>query len=43
MDKGGSREGHLVIFDRRPGRKWSEKIFRKAESREGRSIVAWGM
>jgi len=43
MDKCGSREGHLVIFDRRPGRKWSEKIFRKAESREGRSIVAWGM
>ncbi|MCP4348492.1 MAG: XisI protein [Desulfobacterales bacterium] len=27
MDKCGTDEGHLVIFDRNPGRSWDEKIF----------------
>jgi len=30
MDKCGSEHGHLIIFDRRPDRKWADKIFRKA-------------
>jgi len=32
MDRCGADEGHLVIFDRRPKRKWAEKIFRKQEA-----------
>ncbi len=43
MDKCGAEEGHLVIFDRREGRKWEDKIFRKEEKRDGTVIVVWGM
>jgi hypothetical protein len=43
MDRCGTREGHLVIFDRRADRKWEEKIFRQSEQYEGKAIVVWGM
>ena len=43
MDKCGANEGHLVIFDRREGRKWADKIFREEERREGKGVVVWGM
>jgi len=43
MDKSGADEGHLVIFDRREGRKWEDKIFRKEEKHNGTIIVVWGM
>jgi len=43
MDKCGSDEGHLVVFDRRPHRSWAEKIFRREEKRGGRIIAVWGM
>lgn len=43
MDKCGSEDGHLIIFDRRPKKKWTEKIFRKTEAHEGKSIEVWGM
>ncbi len=43
MDKCGADEGHLVIFDRREGRKWEDKIFRKEEKRDGTVITVWGM
>jgi hypothetical protein len=39
----GTAEGHLIIFDRRPGRTWEEKIFRREEVVEGRPITVWGM
>ena len=35
MDRCGSREGHLVIFDRSEGKAWEEKIFRREESSSG--------
>ena len=44
MDGCAAEAGHLVIFDRREGRRWSEKVFhqrRKAES--GVAIDVWGM
>ncbi len=43
MDKCGTDEGHLVIFDRRPGRKWEDKIFQNEEAHGGKRIVVWGM
>ena len=41
-DRCAVREGHLVVFDR-SGKSWEEKIFRRTESVEGRTITVWGM
>lgn len=43
MDRCAAQAGHLVIFDRREGKTWDEKIFRRDESASGRRIVVWGM
>jgi hypothetical protein len=43
MDKCGTAEGHLVIFDRTPERTWEEKIFRREEAYQGKTIAVWGM
>ena len=43
MDRCGSPAGHLIVFDRREGKPWEEKIFRREESRDGRAITVWGM
>ena len=43
MDRCGSQTGHLVIFDRSEGKRWDEKIFRREESLDGRTIAVWGM
>ena len=44
VDRCGAEAGHLVIFDRREGRRWADKIFhdrRTADS--GVEIDIWGM
>ena len=44
MDRCGAEAGHLVVFDRREGRSWEEKIFRQSRSAEsGAEIEVWGM
>ena len=45
MDKCGGtiNEGHFILFDRRPGRSWEEKIWHRTETYNGRTIVVWGM
>jgi hypothetical protein len=43
MDRGGTSEGHLVIFDRTPGKSWEEKLFRRQEQMNGKIITVWGM
>jgi hypothetical protein len=43
MDRCGSPEGHLVIFDRTGGKPWEEKIFRRTETYQGTPITVWGM
>lgn len=43
MDRAETDDGHLVIFDRRPGKPWSEKIFTIAETLEDKTIQVWGM
>ena len=43
MDKCGTDEGHLVIFDRRENISWDEKIFEREEEYMGKKIKIWGM
>lgn len=43
MDRCNAGEGHLVIFDRREDIRWEEKIFKREEEVEGKSITVWGM
>ena len=43
MDRCAGESGHLVIFDRREGRRWEDKIFRREESVDGGAITVWGM
>jgi hypothetical protein len=42
-DRCGANEAHLVIFDRRPGRSWEEKIWTRGEQHNGLAITVWGM
>jgi len=42
MDRCGTSEGHLVIFDR-SDRKWEDKILRDEATHEGLTIRVWGM
>ncbi|MCY4028961.1 MAG: AAA family ATPase [Acidobacteria bacterium] len=43
MDRCAAQAGHLVVFDRRPDRSWDEKLFRREESVDDRTITVWGM
>lgn len=43
MDMSHATEGHLVIFDRRPGRTWDEKIYQKEEVVNNKTITVWGL
>jgi len=43
MDKCGSDEGHLIIFDRDVSRSWDEKIFKRKQGWNGKEVVVWGM
>ncbi|MDX1654718.1 MAG: ATP-binding protein [Candidatus Competibacteraceae bacterium] len=43
LDRCGAGEGHLVIFDRTPGKPWEEKLFCRSETLRGRTLTVWGM
>ncbi len=44
MDRCDAEAGHLVIFDRRAGKRWKDKIFHcRRASRSGVEIDIWGM
>jgi len=44
MDRYDAEVGHLVIFDRRAGRRWDDKVFRdRRVSDSGTAIDIWGM
>lgn len=43
MDRCGTDEGHLVIFDRSKDKSWDEKIFQKIETFRKKTIEVWGM
>ena len=40
---GTINEGHFILFDRRLGRSWEEKIWHRTEKFSGRTIEVWGM
>jgi hypothetical protein len=42
-DKVGADEAYLVLFDRRDGKTWDERIWQRAETVQGREIRVWGM
>ncbi len=42
MDATGAPDGHLVIFDRTPGKAWEERIFRRQERYRTTTITVWG-
>ncbi|TAN49016.1 MAG: AAA family ATPase [Methylococcaceae bacterium] len=41
-DRCGADEAHLIIFDRRPGVAWEEKIWQRSELHGSRAIAVWG-
>jgi hypothetical protein len=43
MDRCDADQGHLVIFDRSEGKRWEEKIFKREEKYQNKSITVWGM
>lgn len=43
LDRCGAGEGHLVIFDRTPGKPWDAKLYRRRETAGGTAITVWGM
>ena len=43
MDRCGAESGHLVLFDRRVGKSWGERVFRKEELVRGVTVTVWGM
>jgi hypothetical protein len=43
MDTCGTKEGHLVIFNRDPKILWEDKIFHRIETYQGIDISVWGM
>jgi hypothetical protein len=42
MDLHGCTEGWLVLFDRRPGSRWDEKIYMKKETVDGKTVTIVG-
>lgn len=43
MQRAGTDEGHLVIFDRSEGASWDDKTFQRNEKVGGKLITVWGM
>ena len=44
MDRFGTPEGHLILFDRREGKSWDERIWTKQETApDGKQITVWGV
>jgi len=43
IDRCGTEEGHLVIFDRDKDKAWEEKLFSREETYQGKRIKIWGM
>ena len=43
MDVSGAEEGHLVIFDLRADRTWSQRLFRRRETLGEVGIHVWGV
>ena len=42
MDRAGVKKGHLLVFDRRAGLTWDERIFRESRQYEDKTVEVWG-
>ena len=42
MDRCRGESGHLVIFDRDESKPWEQKLYRREQSHDGRSVTVWG-
>ncbi|GAK53858.1 hypothetical protein U14_05132 [Candidatus Moduliflexus flocculans] len=42
MDKAATESGHLLVFDRRPGIPWDDKIFAFDRTYHGKTVCVWG-
>ena len=42
-ERTAAMSAHLVLFDRRPGRAWAQKIFHRREQAGGTFVEVWGM
>ena len=44
MDRFHTPEGHLLIFDRRAGKSWDERIWvKRQQAANGQAITVWGL
>ena len=43
MDRCGTNEGHLIIFDPGNQRDWNEKIFKDSTTHNGKPVQLWGL
>ena len=42
MDTSGAAAGHLVVFDLRAGRSWTDRVYRERRDWKGTGITVWG-
>ena len=42
MDTSGAAAGHLVVFDLREGRSWTDRVYRERRVWKGTRITVWG-
>ena len=42
-DRSGADEAYLILFDRRPGRSWEERIWQRTDQHGRFTIGVWGM
>ena len=42
MDISGTDDGHLVVFDLRPGRSWADRVYLEERDHQGARITVWG-
>ena len=42
MNRCGTAEGHLVVFESDASKTWDERIFRREEAGNGTMVVVWG-
>ena len=42
MDRCGTTEGHLIVFESDPSLTWGQHLFRREETKSGAPVIVWG-